>query len=713
MSTEYEECSEFEYESGSGGGMGEEYNTGDFESGSFGMGAVSLSHGVLVEKKVVIREETVDEKEMLRRIMNNARDLQSLLAWNSTTSALMLLRFFDWNLSTVKERYFEDPERVLSESKVNDCSATDTFTICGEDEGDMVECAMCWDDIDPGQGGRLGCGHTFCLTCWKEHLSFQLKNTGTNAIAMTCPDKDCKNLCGETAISATFGEASREIQQYRKYILDLYTNETVHCVPCPTPGCNGIIHHLEANKQICGYLSVRCDKCMEQMCFGCAKGDHGPASCQQMVDWIKLESDESGNAKWVNANTKPCPKCMRAVEKNGGCNFMDCAHCKAAWCWTCGTLLKTTHEQHHCKGQGQTSAQQEDGNYLLRYAFFFNRFMTHRTSQKADRVTLERVKEEAAAERQRDHFTDEGKAEVLQQTAQVLIDCRTTLMHSYVYAFFLGEASVKATEEERKRNPKVFHEKEKADYQKPVPAFGAPFGGVQRNGQEFRPMGEMIGRPVDPETGEPITEQQQVAKMNTGVKKSPTQVLFEFNQQHLEYHTEMLSATIEKSRDKYSVQEIVDRTTTAAKMLEQMKEEQKRTVERQERNIDSIRSALPHVTHKQAMEALMHGRDQVDAAVNLCLKKYPQTSSAVGGGGGAARGGPDRADVEKILSMLPDVDRMEAADALIASKFNLDRAVNRLLNTTSAHNKSQEHNKRDRSAASSAAAAVVDSRRAL
>jgi len=34
--------------------------------------------------------------------------------------------------------------------------------------------------------------------------------------------------------------------------------------------------------------------------------------------WSKRLTDEGGNSKWVLANTKPCPKCKKAIEKNEG-----------------------------------------------------------------------------------------------------------------------------------------------------------------------------------------------------------------------------------------------------------------------------------------------------------------------------------------------------------------------------------------------------------
>lgn len=44
-----------------------------------------------------------------------------------------------------------------------------------------------------------------------------------------------------------------------------------------------------------------------------------------MATWIRKNSAESENLNWILANTKPCPKCKRPIEKNQGCMHMSCS----------------------------------------------------------------------------------------------------------------------------------------------------------------------------------------------------------------------------------------------------------------------------------------------------------------------------------------------------------------------------------------------------
>lgn len=38
--------------------------------------------------------------------------------------------------------------------------------------------------------------------------------------------------------------------------------------------------------------------------------------------WEEKISGDSETRNWLAANTKPCPKCTKPVEKNGGCNLV-------------------------------------------------------------------------------------------------------------------------------------------------------------------------------------------------------------------------------------------------------------------------------------------------------------------------------------------------------------------------------------------------------
>lgn len=60
-----------------------------------------------------------------------------------------------------------------------------------------------------------------------------------------------------------------------------------------------------------------------------------PVTCDIIRQWIIKNNAESENSNWILANTKPCPRCQRPIEKNQGCMHMSCTQCRHEFCWLC------------------------------------------------------------------------------------------------------------------------------------------------------------------------------------------------------------------------------------------------------------------------------------------------------------------------------------------------------------------------------------------
>jgi len=75
--------------------------------------------------------------------------------------------------------------------------------------------------------------------------------------------------------------------------------------------------------------------CGATFCFACGEEAHRPVACGTVRGWLVKNSAESENLNWILANTKPCPKCHRPIEKNQGCMHMTCSQCRHEFCWLC------------------------------------------------------------------------------------------------------------------------------------------------------------------------------------------------------------------------------------------------------------------------------------------------------------------------------------------------------------------------------------------
>ncbi|RXI00770.1 hypothetical protein DVH24_001004 [Malus domestica] len=125
---------------------------------------------------------------------------------------------------------------------------------------------------------------------------------------------------------------------------------------CPYPGCEYAVNFVGDIEN----YDVSC-LCSYGFCWNCTEEAHRPVDCSTVEKWILKNSAESENMNWARcwvtspvtsrsifinyvelsgakilANSKPCPKCKRPIEKNQGCMHMTCTPpCKFQLCWLC------------------------------------------------------------------------------------------------------------------------------------------------------------------------------------------------------------------------------------------------------------------------------------------------------------------------------------------------------------------------------------------
>ena len=98
-------------------------------------------------------------------------------------------------------------------------------------------------------------------------------------------------------------------------------------------------------------------------------------------------SSESENINWIIANTKSCPnpKCGRPIEKNQGCNHIQCKMCMKDFCWLCLGDWKdhnsSTGGYYKCnkfvENKEENKVKKDAKTELARYMFYFERYLNH------------------------------------------------------------------------------------------------------------------------------------------------------------------------------------------------------------------------------------------------------------------------------------------------------------------------------------------------
>jgi len=160
---------------------------------------------------------------------------------------------------------------------------------------------------------------------WTEHFIVKINDGQSRRIRCMAPK--CNAICDEAVVRNLVSARHPDIaDRFDRFLLESYIEDNNKVKWCPSvPHCGNAIR---VKGDI--YCEVECT-CGRQFCFSCLSEAHSPCSCIMWELWKKKCQDESETVNWMTVNTKPCPKCHKPVEKNGGCNLVSCICGQAFW----------------------------------------------------------------------------------------------------------------------------------------------------------------------------------------------------------------------------------------------------------------------------------------------------------------------------------------------------------------------------------------------
>lgn len=248
----------------------------------------------------------------------------------SDAEASIILRHFYWDINNVYDQWFVNEEKVrnavgllLHEPNVNE-------------EENSIRCPICFDDYKMGDMKKLKyCGHRFCEECWRIYIHTSISNEGAGCLDLRCPNviPKCGAVVGADMVFS-LGLSEEDYSKYRIYVVRSYVEQNTRVKWCPSPGCEYAVQidvvNLDASRE------VVCD-CSHKFCWNCLEECHRPIDCDTVKKWVSMINEgESQNLYWIIGNSKPCPKCKRAIEKDSGCMHMTCLRsCGFEFCWIC------------------------------------------------------------------------------------------------------------------------------------------------------------------------------------------------------------------------------------------------------------------------------------------------------------------------------------------------------------------------------------------
>uniref|UniRef100_A0A0E0DFL2 RBR-type E3 ubiquitin transferase n=1 Tax=Oryza meridionalis TaxID=40149 RepID=A0A0E0DFL2_9ORYZ len=300
----------------------------------------------------------------------------------SKSEACVLLRNYNWSVSKVHDEWFADEEHVR---KV--VGFLEKLIEMPNDR--ELTCGICFENCPRTSMSAAACGHPFCSACWRGYISTSI-NDGPGCLMLRCPDPSCTAAVGQDMINSLADDEDRE--KYGRYLRRSYIEDNRKTKWCPAPGCEYAVEFVMGS----GSYDVNCN-CSYGFCWNCTEEAHRPVDCATVSKWILKNSAESENMNWILANSKPCPKCKRPIEKNQGCMHITCTPpCKFEFCWLClgpwsehgertgGFYACNRYEAARQEGAYDESERRREmaKNSLERYTHYYERWAANQSSRQ-------------------------------------------------------------------------------------------------------------------------------------------------------------------------------------------------------------------------------------------------------------------------------------------------------------------------------------------
>lgn len=348
--------------------------------------------------------------------------------------AKLLLHIHRWTTPELITTYRQGASKLLLDSRIKPGKPPDIEQQAIR-SARSLSCSVCLLTFAGEYFRALSCGHYFCKDCWSTHFEIQIFQGITST--MECMGQGCSLLVPEDFVFNILTKSSLR-EKYQVFLFSDYVKSHPQLRFCPGPNCDLIIFAKDYQSK-----RVICKQCKITFCFKCGSDYHAPTDCETIKKWLTKCADDSETANYISAHTKDCPKCNICIEKNGGCNHMQCYGCKYDFCWMClGDWNSHGSEYYECSRYKENpnianeSAHAQAREALKKYLFYFERWENHARSLRLEEHTLQKIKDRI----NKKVMANEGTWidwQYLRNAAALLAKCRYTLQYTYPYAYYM------------------------------------------------------------------------------------------------------------------------------------------------------------------------------------------------------------------------------------------------------------------------------------
>ncbi|PAV70394.1 hypothetical protein WR25_06430 [Diploscapter pachys] len=355
--------------------------------------------------------------------------------------ARMLLHANEWDVTKLMEMLRCDENSTLAACGI----------VTGYDEhrnrspcsgNSVMECEVCACDHRKETMRQLNCGHKFCILCWRAHIENRLSDGIASRI--DCMHSTCRSLCTPAFVLDVLSDKPALRAKYENFLFRDYVESHPHLKFCSGKDCPVVVFSKEKKAK-----RVTCTNCQTSFCVRCGYDYHAPTRCDVIRKWLIKCADDSETANYISAHTKDCPQCHSCIEKNGGCNHMQCAKCRHHFCWMCFGDWKTHgSEYYECSRYKENPSVAAEANHvkarraLEKYLHYFERYENHKRSLRLEEQLREKIRKKID-EKVNEHDGTWIDWQYLHRAATLLTKCRYTLQYTYPFAYYMESSSSK------------------------------------------------------------------------------------------------------------------------------------------------------------------------------------------------------------------------------------------------------------------------------
>ncbi|XP_060907019.1 ankyrin repeat and IBR domain-containing protein 1-like [Labrus mixtus] len=419
-----------------------------------------------------------------------------------------LLRAHDWDREKLLEAWMSNAEECCQRSGVqmpnpppsgynawdtlpsprtprttrSSITSPDQISLMPADEESSL-CGICLSSVSVFEEPvDMSCGHEFCRACWEGFLNLKIQEGEAHNIF--CPAFDCYQLVPVEVIESV---VSREMdKRYLLFDIKAFVENNPAIRWCPQAGCERAVR---LNTQGPGTSTsdslsfpllrapaVDCGK-GHLFCWECQGEAHEPCDCETWKMWLQKVNEmrpeelagvteayeDAANCLWMLSNAKPCANCKSPIQKNEGCNHMQCAKCKYDFCWICleewkkhssstGGYYRCTRYEVIQQVEEQSKEMTEEAEKkhksfqeLDRFMHYYTRFKNHEHSYQLEQRLLKTAKEKMEQLSRALSGREGGPPDTtfIEDAVLELLKTRRILKCSYPYGFFLEPKSTK------------------------------------------------------------------------------------------------------------------------------------------------------------------------------------------------------------------------------------------------------------------------------